>query len=87
MLAPMAKEDPMEAPKPEQEAFTREVGSQTKYRESEAQTHPYSRDYVLDPDAEEPEILMLQGLVHGELACCRHARLHALSSARHGCTI
>lgn len=55
----------MEAPQEEPETFTKDVGSQTKYRESEAQTAPYSRDFVLDPDKEEPEILMLQGLVYG----------------------
>lgn len=55
----------MEPPQEEPEAFTKDVGSQTKYRESEAQTAPYSRDFVLDPDKEEPEILMLQGLVYG----------------------
>lgn len=55
----------MEHPPDEPEAFTKDVGSQTKYRESEAQTVPYSRDFVLNPEAEEPEILMLQGLVYG----------------------
>lgn len=67
LLAPTLNEDPMEAPRQEPESFTKDVGSQTKYRESEAQTIPYSRDYVLDPESEEPEILMLQGLVHGRL--------------------
>lgn len=67
LLAPTLNEDPMEAPRQEPESFTKDVGSQTKYRESEAQTTPYSRDYVLDPESEEPEVLMLQGLVHGRL--------------------
>lgn len=66
LLAPTLNEDPMEAPWEEPESFTKDVGSQTKYRESEAQTTPYSRDFVLDPESEEPEVLMLQGLVHGE---------------------
>ena len=66
LLAPTLNEDPMEAPPQEPESFTKDVGSQTKYRESEAQTTPYSRDFVLDPESEEPEVLMLQGLVHGE---------------------
>lgn len=57
----------MEAPRQEPESFTKDVASQTKYRESEAQTAPYSRDFMLDPNSEEPEVLMLQGLVHGEL--------------------
>lgn len=67
LLAPTLNEDPMEAPQQEPESFTKDVGSQTKYRESEAQTAPYSRDFILDPESEEPEVLMLQGLVHGEL--------------------
>lgn len=67
LLAPTLNEDPMEAPREEPEAFAKDVGSQTKYRESEAQTVPYSRDFVLNPESEEPEVLMLQGLVYGEL--------------------
>lgn len=69
LLAPTLHENPMEAPQEEPETFTKDVGSQTKYRESEAQTIPYSRDFVLDPESEEPEVLMLQGLVYGELFC------------------
>lgn len=57
----------MEAPIEEPESFTKDIGSQTKYRESEVQTSPYSRDFVLDPEADEPEVLMLQGLAHGGL--------------------
>lgn len=56
----------MEAPEEVPEELTRDAGSQTKYRESEAQTVPYSREFVLNPDTEEPEVLMLQGLVFGE---------------------
>lgn len=67
LLAPTLNEDPMEAPREEPESFTKDVGSQTKYRESEAQTVPYSRDYVLDPESELPEVLILQGLVYGKL--------------------
>lgn len=66
LLAPTLNEDPMEAPQEEAEAFTRDIGLQTMYRESEVQTTPYTRDYIIDPESEEPEILMLQGLVHGE---------------------
>lgn len=58
----------MEAPVEEPVSFTKDIGSQTKYRESEVQTAPYSRDYVLDPEVDEPEVLMLQGLAHGEFA-------------------
>ncbi|CAM9562702.1 unnamed protein product, partial [Laminaria digitata] len=89
LLAPTLYEDPMEAPQEESETFTKDVGSQTKYRESEAQTAPYSRDFVLDPDKEEPEILMLQGLVYGaglpvgkrEVEMLTHARSKRLLEA------
>lgn len=77
----------MEAPREEPETFTKDVGSQTKYRESEAQTVPYSRDFVLDPESEEPEVLMLQGLVHGELmtmATMNKARMRLLLVVLHG---
>ncbi|CAN0565772.1 unnamed protein product, partial [Ectocarpus sp. 12 AP-2014] len=71
------------------ETFTKDVGSQTKYRESEAQTVPYSRDFVLNPESEEPEVLMLQGLVHGaglpvgkrEVEMLTHARAKRLLEA------
>ncbi|CAN0547682.1 unnamed protein product, partial [Ectocarpus sp. 12 AP-2014] len=73
----------------EPETFTKDVGSQTKYRESEAQTVPYSRDFVLNPESEEPEVLMLQGLVHGaglpvgkrEVEMLTHARAKRLLEA------
>eukprot|EP00752_Nemacystus_decipiens_P003095 g2866.t1 len=89
LLAPTLNEDPMEAPRQEPESFTKDVGSQTKYRESEAQTAPYSRDFVVDPKAEEPEVLMLQGLVHGaglpvgkrEVEMLTHARAKRLLEA------
>ena len=66
LLAPTVNENPMEAPQDEPEAFAKDIGSQTKFRESEAQTIPYSQNVVLNPEAEEPEVLMLQGLVYGE---------------------
>lgn len=72
----------MEAPQEEPETFTKDVGSQTKYRESEAQTAPYSRDFMLDPDKEEPEILMLQGLVYG-MSLCIHMRWATIDEQRY----
>ncbi|CAM9226699.1 unnamed protein product [Scytosiphon promiscuus] len=89
LLAPTLNEDPMEAPMEEPESFTKDIGSQTKYRESEVQTAPYSRDFVLDPEADEPEVLMLQGLAHGaglpvgkrEVEMLTHARAKRLLEA------
>ncbi|CAM9490439.1 unnamed protein product, partial [Hapterophycus canaliculatus] len=89
LLAPTLNEDPMEAPIEELESFTKDIGSQTKYRESEVQTTPYSRDFVLNPEADEPEVLMLQGLAHGaglpagkrEVEMLTHARAKRLLEA------
>lgn len=57
----------MEAPQEKPQEFAKDVECQTIYRESESQTLPYSRDYILDPEREPPEVLMLQGLVYGEV--------------------
>lgn len=46
---------------------TRTFGTQTMYRESEAQTDPYTADYYVDEDEEgeeEPEVLSLTHLSH-----------------------
>ena len=42
------------------------VGTQSDYRESEAQTMPYSPDYVLTEAEPNPEVLMLAGLKFGQ---------------------
>ncbi|GAQ85930.1 hypothetical protein KFL_002610160 [Klebsormidium nitens] len=41
------------------------VGTQSDYRESEAQTVPYTPDYVIPEGAPEPEILALRELTYG----------------------
>jgi Cilia- and flagella-associated protein 91 len=53
-------------PPPEEEPYTKEAGTQTKYRESEAQTEPYAPQYRVPTDREEPELLMLKGLTMGK---------------------
>ena len=45
---------------------TRTVMVQTDYRESEAQTDPYSPEYVVRPGSQ-PELLTLATLSYGEL--------------------
>ena len=47
--------DEVEAP-----SATRSVEVQTLYRESEAQTDPYSPEYILQAGAPKPEVLLLQ---------------------------
>jgi cilia- and flagella-associated protein 91 len=44
---------------------SRTVGIQTMYRESEAQTDPYTPDFTLDPTKPEPELLRIAHLGHG----------------------
>lgn len=62
LLAPTQAADPLEVPVDEPEPFTRDAGTQTKYRESEAQTDAFTPAYTIDPSKEPPEILMLAGL-------------------------
>ena len=45
------------------ESRVRNAMVQTKYRESESQTDPYSPEYVIPP-GEAPQVLMLKGLSH-----------------------
>ncbi len=66
MLAPAGPPgqavDPLEPPQPVPTELTRTVGVQTKYRETEAQTDPYTPDYTVRPGEKEPEVLSLQAL-------------------------
>ena len=62
LLAPTAAVDPGQAPTFEPEAPIKEVGTQTKYRESEAQTTPYTPDAVGPEDGSVLEVQMLAGL-------------------------
>ncbi|CAM9223040.1 unnamed protein product, partial [Ectocarpus fasciculatus] len=61
LLAPTAVTDPNIPIADEPEPLTRTTEVQTMYRESEAQTNPYSPEYVLAPGAR-PEVLLLQSL-------------------------
>lgn len=45
---------------------TRSVYVQTDYRDSEAQTDPYSPEYVVQPGSV-PELLTLAGLCYGKI--------------------
>lgn len=61
LLAPTSKDDPMIPIEAEPEPTVKTVEVQTMYRESDAQTVPYTPDYFV-PEGQDPEILMLQGL-------------------------
>jgi hypothetical protein len=61
LLAPTATTNPTIPLEDEPEPFTRTAEVQTMYRESEAQTNPYSPEYFLAPGAR-PEVLLLESL-------------------------
>lgn len=44
----------------------RDIGMQSAYRDSEAQTDPWTPDYVTDPEQEDPEILSIAHLKFGQ---------------------
>jgi len=64
ILAPTSETDPLEPPPVTYEYSTKDCGIQTDYRESEAQTDPYSPAYYINPKHPDPELLLLQQLSH-----------------------
>eukprot|EP00604_Paraphysomonas_vestita_P001268 CAMPEP_0174824294 /NCGR_PEP_ID=MMETSP1107-20130205/32751_1 /TAXON_ID=36770 /ORGANISM="Paraphysomonas vestita, Strain GFlagA" /LENGTH=705 /DNA_ID=CAMNT_0016050873 /DNA_START=746 /DNA_END=2863 /DNA_ORIENTATION=- len=63
LLAPTSSENPLIPVEEDPEPATKNAEVQTIYRESEAQTIPYSPEYILEEGAD-PEILMLRGLTY-----------------------
>ncbi|KAJ3214889.1 Cilia- and flagella-associated protein 91 [Dinochytrium kinnereticum] len=61
---------------------TRTVAIQTVYRESEAQTDPYSPEYILPPNAAPPELLALATLTYGMGLPAGMAELEMIERAR-----
>ncbi|KAJ3101159.1 Cilia- and flagella-associated protein 91 [Phlyctochytrium planicorne] len=61
---------------------TRTVAIQTIYRESEAQTDPYSPEYILPPNAAPPELLALATLTYGMGLPAGMAELEMIERAR-----
>jgi hypothetical protein len=60
LLAPTLEHDPLATPMDDMpESRCRDAQVQTKYRESESQTVPYSPEYVVPP-GESPQVLMLK---------------------------
>ena len=57
------------------------VQTQTRLRESEAQTDPYSPDFVV-PEGEEPEVLSLAGLKFGQGLPVSMAEVEIIERAR-----
>lgn len=63
LLAPTVAQNPMAVIEEAAEPDIKEMGIQTIYRESEAQTVPYAPEYFV-PEGKDPEILLLQTLTH-----------------------
>lgn len=63
LLAPTATMDPMLPVEEKPEPATKTASVQTMYRESEAQTIPYTPDHIV-PDGTTPEILLLKSLAY-----------------------
>lgn len=81
LLAPTAVTNPAVPLADAPEAATRNVEVQTMYRESEAQTNPYSPEYFLAPGAQ-PEILLLQGLKANEGLPIGNREVEMIAQAR-----
>lgn len=66
MLAPTqdGNQNPLVAPEKVEVLTKKTVSVQTMYRDSQAQTDPYTPDYTVRPGAE-PELLTLATLTHG----------------------
>ena len=63
LLAPTAAENPLIPADNRVEASVKDVEVQTAYRESEAQTVPYTPAYVVS-GGEDPEVLLLKDLTY-----------------------
>ena len=61
LLAPTEAIDPLAPVEQEVEAAVKEQGMQTMYRESEAQTNPYTPDFFV-AEGTEPEVLLLKDM-------------------------
>jgi len=81
LLAPTTEDNPLQPAEEQVEAPTKTVGVQTKYRDSQAQTDPYTPDYTVRP-GEEPEILTLASLSHGKGLPAGLAEVEMIERAR-----
>jgi len=65
LLAPTETVDPLAPVEEEEEAEVKEQGVQTMYRESEAQTNPYTPDFFV-AEGTQPEVLLLKDMKYGD---------------------
>ncbi|GMI34912.1 hypothetical protein TeGR_g11538 [Tetraparma gracilis] len=64
LLAATSGADPLQASVVVDDRPTKSAAVQTQYRESEAQTNPYTPQYVVPAGAPDPEVLLLDGLTN-----------------------
>lgn len=81
LLAPTTDDDPQLPVEDDPEPATKHAEIQTEYRESEAQTNPYTPEYFLK-DGDDPEVLMLKGLKYGEGLTAGHKEIEMIEHAR-----
>lgn len=81
LLAPTVAQNPMVAIEEVPEPDIKEMGIQTVFRESEAQTVPYAPDYVV-PEGTEPEVLLLKGLTHDRGLPVGQKEINMIENAR-----
>lgn len=81
LLAPTTTDNPLIAIEEESEPLTKTVEIQTMYRESEAQTIPYTPEYVLE-EGTDPEILMLKNLTYQSGLPVGYKELEMIEQAR-----
>lgn len=62
--------------------FSRTIGIQTLYRESDTQTDPYSPEYILKSNTSPPELLALATLTYGMGLPAGMAELEMIERAR-----
>mmetsp|Transcript_32348 Transcript_32348/g.84988 ORF Transcript_32348/g.84988 Transcript_32348/m.84988 type:complete len:615 (-) Transcript_32348:140-1984(-) len=82
LLAPTEEQDPTTAPVATAEPMTKEQSVQTQYRESEAQTNPYTPAYVVPAGERELEVEMLAGLSFENGLPVRQKEIDMIENAR-----
>ena len=82
LLAKTAHSDPLDAVVSDDGSVTRSVAVQTKYRESESQTVPYTPEHGGDRDRPEPEVLLLQALSAEDLKTLQPTQLTMIELSR-----
>jgi len=82
LWAPTSKTDPLVPPEAVPEPKVKEVSVQTKFRESEAQTDPYTPEFHVAENKPEPEVLLLESLTYEHGLPVGMREIHMIEYAR-----